>query len=31
MHLSAVLQFVVSTDYSIREYQSIFKELSKVP
>ena len=25
MHLSALLQFSVSTDCSIREYQSIFK------
>ena len=30
MHLSALLQFAVSTDCPIREYQSIFVELSSI-
>ena len=30
MHLSALLQFAISTDCSIREYQPIFMELSSI-
>ena len=30
MHLSALLQFSVSTDCSIREYRSIFMELNSI-